>query len=317
MFLLLLPLCVFAQKKDILVIESYHAEYPWDASYKEGLEEILSDKYNLLYFEMDTKRLPKSEYENRAEMAWNAYKRINPVLVILGDDNALKYVGPKFAKTTIPVVYLGINANPRAYDIVQHQNITGVLERPMLKRSIAYLKELLTIKKVLVLFDSGTTAQVVFAETFYGKESVSLNGIIAEIKLITFYEEWKKTILKAKEQGYDAILVGLYHTITDDTGTHVDDQEILAWTSENSPLPPFAFWDFSVGPGKTIGGHVLFGKEQGINAGEIALKILSGEKYTKFPKVAEKGRFLFSKSQLKKWGLTLPDDIASKVEYIE
>ncbi len=312
------PLCVFAQKETILLIESYHAEYPWDVSYKKGLQDTLGDKYNLVYFEMDTKRLPVSEYEKRAQMAWNEFKKVNPKLVILGDDNALKYLGPKFVTTTTPVVYLGINSNPRSYDMAGHKNITGVLERVLMKHSIVFINKLLPIKKVLVLFDSGTTAQVVRDEIFHGKESVSISNIRVNIKLIDKYTVWEKTVLNAKKQGYDVILVGLYHTIKDDVGKHVDAEKIVEWTSENAPVPPFAFWDFAVGPRKTIGGYVLFGEEQGIKAGELSLKILSGESpANNYPSTVRSGRFLFSKSQLKKWGVTLPNDIASKTKYTE
>jgi ABC-type uncharacterized transport system substrate-binding protein len=315
-FFFFFPLCVFAQKETVFVIESYHAEYPWDASYKKGLQETLGDKYNLVYFEMDTKRLPVSEYEKRAQMAWNEYKKINPELVILGDDNALKYLGPKFVNTTTNVVYLGINNNPQNYDMVRHKNITGVLERVLLKRSIVSIKQLVKIKRVLVLFDSGTTSQVVRDEVFSGKESVSIRDIRVDIKYLDNFTVWKKTVLSAKKQGYDVILVGLYHTIKDDVGKHVDAEKIVEWTSENTPIPPFAFWDFTVGPRKAIGGYVLFGEEQGKTAGKIALKILSGESPANIkPKIAQKGRFLFSKSQLKKWGMTLIGDFSSKVEY--
>lgn len=193
------PICVFAQKKDILVIESYHGGYPWDASYKEGLTEVLGSKYNLIFFEMDTKRLPKSEYKNRNRMAWDKYKEINPVLVVLGDDNALKYLGPKFANTNTPVVYLGINNNPRSYGMVNNEHITGVLERPLLKRSIKFLDELLKIKKVLILFDAGTTAKCIFSEIFSNSESEVFGGIQADIKLIKNYTQWQKSVLTAKK----------------------------------------------------------------------------------------------------------------------
>jgi len=33
--------------------------------------------------------------------------------------------------------------------------------------------------------------------------------------------------------------------------------------------------------------------------------------------VAERGQLLFSRSQLKKWGLTLPDKIASKAKFTD
>jgi ABC-type uncharacterized transport system substrate-binding protein len=325
LMLLILLFCfspyAFSEEKNIFVIESYHAGYPWDISYKKGLESVIGDKYRLVYFEMDTKRVPQSEYEKKAEEAWQQYAKVKPVLVILGDDNALKYLAPKFANTGTPVVYLGINRNPKDYGAYGLKNMTGVLERPLFNQSVAFLKKIIqpSPKKILVLFDSGTTSQSSVAEAFKGHTTLPVYNITVQLKLIGNVEEWKKTVLNAKKDGFDAAVIGLYHTLTDDQGSHTDSEELLKWTVANSPVPPFGFWDFSVGSDKTIGGFVLFGKSQGEAAGKIALKILAdGKSPDKIrPVLGDMGRFLFSKSQLKKWGLSLPDDIAKAAEYTD
>ena len=320
LILLIVPLISFAQEKTVLLIESYHAEYPWDASYKIGLQDVLSDQYPLVCFEMDTKRLPKSEHKKSAQMAWDKYTKVRPALVILGDDNALKYLAPKFLETNTSVVYLGINRNPGDYGIPPKANITGVLERPLLKRSVASLKTILqpSPQKILLLFDDGTTSQSSVAEAFKGRTTLPVHGIMVQLRRIGKLDIWKKTVLDTKKQGFDAIVIGLYHTLTDKEGKHADAEELLKWTVQNTPVPPFAFWDFTVGPDKAIGGFVLFGKTQGEAAEKMAMKILSGTPPGKIrPRIPEMGRFLFSKSQLKKWGLSLPSDVAAKAAYTE
>ena len=316
-----IPFYSAASQDLILVIESYHADYAWDKSYKKGIEEILKDKYNLAYFQMDTKRLPASAYENQAVKAFEEYKRRNPVLVILGDDNALKFLGPKFAETNTPVVYLGINQNPRNYNMFGPSNITGVLERPLMKRSVLSIREIFTspLEKILILFDTGTTSKNSVQQVFKGRNTTVIAGIQADLKHVGTFEVWKNTVSEAEKNGYDAIIVGLYHTITDKFGHHVNAGEILEWTSENTPLPPFCFWDFAAGPEKAIGGLVLFGRIQGREAGRIALKILSEKKtpYDIHPFTAEKGRLWFSRSQLDKWDLTVPQRLKSKVEFLQ
>ncbi|MFH2093643.1 MAG: sugar ABC transporter, partial [Pseudomonadota bacterium] len=195
--LLTLPVLCQAAKSTILVIESYHAEYAWDASYKEGLEEVLGQTYNMEYFEMDTKRIPADQYEKRADLAFKKYQKLNPVMVILGDDNALKLLGPKLSLTKTPVVYLGVNQNPRNYNMFGPENITGVLERPLMKRSILFLKELLNPapKKILILFDNGTTSQSSVEQVFKGKDTTSIAGIKTDLKLIGNLDVWKETVL--------------------------------------------------------------------------------------------------------------------------
>ena len=253
-----------------------------------------------------------------ANLAWKKYKEVRPSLVILGDDNALKYLGYRFAKTNTKVVYLGINNNPRNYFISGYKNITGILERPLLKRSLMHISKLLKVKKVLVMFDSGTTSKVIVDEVFSGKTSINLRGIQVDIKLVDKFIRWKKIVKNAKKEKYDIIMVGLYHTIKDRSYNHMKANEVLTWTSINTPIPPFAFWDFTVGRDKTIGGYVLFGKEQGLEAGKIALKMLSHTKDSLImPKTAHRGRFLFSTSQLKKWNLNPEGKIKGKIEYIK
>ena len=136
--------------------------------------------------------------------------------------------------------------------------------------------------------------------------------------MIDNFEVWKKTVISSKEQGYDVIIVGLYHIIKDNTGKHVNAEKVLEWTSKNTPIPPFAFWDFSVGPDKTIGGYVILGKEQGKAAGNLALRMLSDNNFTILPPItAKKGRLIFSASQLKKWGVTLTEGISVRSIFTE
>ena len=76
--------------------------------------------------------------------------------------------------------------------------------------------------------------------------------------------------------------------------------EILKWSSKNTPIPPFAFWSFTVGKDKTIGGYVFSGKVHGYEAGQIALKMLKhNNKSIILPKTSQQGHFLYSTSQLK------------------
>ena len=62
------------------------------------------------------------------------------------------------------------------------------------------------------------------------------------------YQQWQQQVLKAKEAGYQALFIGLYHTLKDADGKPVDAETVLQWSAQHSPVPLFAFWEFSVGP---------------------------------------------------------------------
>jgi len=300
-----------AEENKVLIIESYHATFPWDASYLEGITEILSKGHTLNTFEMDTKRLPADQFQKQADAAWAVYQKDQPNLVIIGDDNALKFLGPQFAKTQTPVVYLGINNNPRAYGVANLPNFTGVLERPLIKRSMQQISSIIPMKNVLVVFDDSTTAQVVKSEIFRSKEKLALGSIQIDLKLIGQFDAIKTLIEQEKNnKTYDAVFIGLYHTVKNSDQSRVPANDVLEWVAQHSPVPLFAFWDFSVGNNKAAGGYVLFGKEQGLMAGELALKMLGKSKDEVIPPaLGKKGRYLFSKGQLSKWNIKLPENI--------
>ncbi|MDG3086363.1 hypothetical protein P7F88_09685 [Vibrio hannami] len=300
----------------ILVVESYHSEYVWDKSYTRGLNDVLADSYELVHFEMDTKRIPESEFQKRADSAWSMYKKISPDLVVLADDNSLKYLGHKFVDTQVPVVYLGINANPRAYGVAKATNFSGVLERPLFRRSILMLNEVSPMEKALLLLDSGETSKVIKNEMFFGKDSIVLGGTHVDIKLVSQFEEWQELVLNSHFNGYDVVIPALYHTISDISGNYVPPEHVIEWTSQNTPIPPFGFWDFSIGHTKNIGGYVVSGYEQGAAAGKIARKALEeGERIR--PLMLNKGQYVFSTNQLKRWAIKLPEHIASEASFID
>lgn len=307
-----------AGERTILVIESYHAEYAWDQSYLDGLTAGLGDGYKIINFQMDTKRQPKSLYQQQADLAWQKYLETKPDLVVLGDDNALKFLGPKFIETPTPVVYLGVNNNPETY-IPSGRNITGVLERPLFDFNISMINKLVVPKpkKILVLFDHGTTSNASVVEAFQGKPRVIMHDTEVTLQMIGNLDIWKQTVSEAKGRGFNAIVVGLYHTLFDKSGNVAAD-DVMKWTSENTPLPLFGFWDFSVGGDKTIGGFVLSGKEQGKAAAEMAKKILNGSAPQTIPPVVGKeGAFVFNRKQLDRFGIILPAEIAKATSWVE
>ena len=315
---LILPLSALAQKT-VFVVESYHAAFAWDASYKKALQESLGQGYRLEFFEMDTKRLPKDQHQKMSDLAWKKYLELKPDLVVLGDDAALIYLVKRLAETRTPVVYLGINNNPRDYVPPTAENFTGVLERPLLKRSIAYLQAFIpAAKRILVLFDDDVTSKVIRKEIFGDRDSTLINGVIVDIRLLGSLKEYKETVLSAKGQ-YDAAVIGLYQAVKAPEGGAVDAEELISWISRNSPVPPFAFWDFAVGAQRTAGGLVLYGKDMGNLAAGLVKKILEDgiPPYKIIPVLNNQGVFLFSRSQLRKWKLTLPKEIASSVVMVD
>lgn len=311
--MLLLPVSSHAGRPDVMVINSYHAEFPWVASHNAALAEKLGDAVTITRLYLDAKRQPSNVVAENVAAIKDVINADKPDIVVLADDIALREFGRFLQTRNIPVVFLGINNNPRVY-LGNMTLATGVLERPLMKRSVIYMKEILgdSLSRCLVLFDNGFTARTTLDYVFRGRSSNHFGRIATDIKLLDTVEQWKQTVLTAKQDGYDAIIIGLYHTLFDEQGEHVPDQQVLAWTSANSPVPLFGFWDFSIGQGKAVGGLVLAGEPQGALAATLVRRILNGESPESIqPVTAEAGRLLFSWSEMERWGIQLPDSLRS------
>jgi ABC-type uncharacterized transport system substrate-binding protein len=76
----------------------------------------------------------------------------------------------------------------------------------------------------------------------------------------------------------------------------------------------FCFWAFSVGSDRAIGGLVLDGRDQGAKAAGLVNAILAGaQPNTLAPRAALRGEYIFSKHELARWQLTLPDKWRDKI----
>ena len=133
--LALFPLQLLAA--EILVISSYHQTNLWDQSYSAGLQQYLKGEHHISHLYLDTKRQPHQDPERLVSQGMAAYQARKPALVVLGDDNAINALARPIAALGTPVVFLGMNENPRPKGLVGHPLITGVLERPLLKRNIS------------------------------------------------------------------------------------------------------------------------------------------------------------------------------------
>lgn len=321
LLIMLFSFSVFADNKQIVVVESYHKEFKWDAEYRKPIIDKLGRQYQLTFFEMNTKRIPPEDVHAMADKALNLIDKIKPALVILGDDAALEFLGEDLESRSIPAVYLGINKNPRSYFKKEPKYISGILERPLFQRSSYFIKALLPkAKKVLILFDGDRTSNIIYNDSFMGRSSLVLNNIVFDVKLCSTLDEWKKEITDADKNNYDAVVVGLYQNIKIEKGLFADSDEVISWTNSHANKPLFAFWDFAIGKGKSAGGLVLEGASQGRAAADMAEKILQNPGRlpgSYWPVFLQEGAFVFSRHELVRWNIQLPADIRKNARFVD
>jgi len=302
------PSAAHAAMHGVMIINSYHAEHPWVM--RENLQGIAEISCHYL----DAKRVSREQCREMADYVLVVVEKEQPAVVVLTDDSAVQVLGMRIMELGIPVVFLGVNANPRNY-LGEMGLATGVLERPLFKRSLAFLQEIIgpELRKCVILFDDSMTSRAIHRTIFNDRSRLMLAGVEAEFKTVATFEEWKQRVLSAKDKGDGILFAGLYHTLKDADGNHVPGEVVIRWTSENSPVPVFGYWVFSVGKGKAVGGLVNSGKAQGRDAAELVRRVLSGEApETLYPVTSEHGDFLFSLHELKRWGMEIPPGLTKR-----
>lgn len=319
-FLLFSATSLFAADRPrVLVIDSYHGDYFWTQEYRSGIQQSLDECCDLSFFEMNTKNIPADEFQNMADKAWEYFQESKPDGVILADDNAVRFLGDRIARTGVPMTYLGVNENPRKYFLRGYKNVSGVLGRTPYRRNVSFIGRYLNRpeSRVLVLFDDSVTAHAMFEGGFGGQIVQKLSGVHAEIRLVKTLQHWKTLVLKAKEEGFHAVALMLYHTLRDDNNQIADPNDVLKWTVQNASVPPFGIWKFSIdGDNGVVGGLLATGYPQGIEAANYLKEMLFNDKRMLTIKTAVESQLMFSRAQLHKWQIVLPDRIANSAQLL-
>ncbi len=305
--------CAKAGKK-VLLVFSYHPEYPWVIEEAKGAEEVFKDKGIMIEkFYLDTKRNTDSEWwKNIAVDAVKKIDEFNPDVVIVFDDNACELVAEKYIGNSLPFVFCGMNAEPEVYGFPA-ENITGVLERHHIKESIEFLKKLEPdIKKCAIITDASHTSKV-FVN---GIKDMEYPIEICGFYTINDFDDWKEKVNELQSK-VDAIGLFVYHTIKKKgEELSLPPEEVLKWTLENNKLPEFALLDFTIRDG-ALCGVTLSGCEQGKTAAEMALMILDGKKPSDIPiKCPEKGNPIVNEKRAKELNIKIPEDVLDEVEIV-
>lgn len=309
------PLCL---GKTVVIIESYHQGYKWDADYIAAVKSVLGKDHDIHVLALDTKRLPKSQWPAKATELTEAISRIKPDVAIVGDDNAFSLMTEYLIENQIPVVFLGINGGPEQHPLLAHPLVTGILERPFFAETIRHLRKVLRNRdRFLVLMDDSPTMRNAVNEYFGNERNPTLYGSELSIVLTNDKDNWINTV-KTAHNDFDAIVVGTYHTIRDKDDNYVLPDDLMAQAYASAQIPIFSFWDIFIGEQKGIGGFTVSAYQEGLTAARMASLILNGVAVDKIPQVQSlSGHYVYSKSGLQRWNLELTALVASQSMFVE
>ncbi|MDO6442271.1 MULTISPECIES: ABC transporter substrate-binding protein [unclassified Marinobacter] len=313
--LLVSPLCF---GKTVVVIESYHDEYKWDADYLRAIESVLGAKYDIRVLALDTKRLPKSEWPQKVASIQQTVAEIKPDVAILGDDNAFTLMAQHLADNEIPVVFFGVNGGPDQHPALTHPLVTGILERPFFAENVRHMRKVLKQnERFLVLMDDSPTMRNAVEEYFGDVRQTRLHGSHLDIVLTNDKDAWLNAVFTAHER-YDAIIVGTHHTIRDRNDKYIQPRDLMDQAFIRSQVPIFSFWDIFIGENQGIGGFTVSAYQEGVTGARLASLILNGLKPHQIPQIKSiSGHYVYSRSGMQHWNVALSPLIASQSSFVD
>ncbi len=308
----------FVYADNVVVIESYHSQYRWDAQYLKAINNILGKNHNITVYELDTKHLSRELWPQRALKIRKKLQKNKPDIVILGDDNALTLMAEDIVNMGIPVIFLGVNGGITQHPIIEHPQVAGILERPFFAKNIRHLRKVLDKRdNFLILMDDSPTMRNAVTEYFGEKRNTEIYGSNIDIVLSSDKQTWLAAMLGAKDK-YDAVIVGTYHSIRDENDQYVQPKFLMDIAYEQAGIPIFSFWDIFIGKGQGAGGFTVSAYQEGATASRLAAMILGGVKPSRIPKMQSlSGTYVYSASGMEHWGIELSTLTASQAMFVD
>jgi len=335
-----------ASKKRIFIVSSYHRSYLWSQSTQKGVsaalralgylatdaqarqleqnDQVESARAIIKKDWMDTKRKDsRTDMASATARIMTALKAFNPDLVLLGDDNAAKYIGGQLLDSKTPVVFWGINGLPLKYGLVDNmdtpgRNVTGVWQSGYHKESLDLLKRLVPQAKtfaILACDSESSRPNVKMIEQLGQRGSLPLK--LVDKVLTNSLDEFKSRALALSKQ-VDAFFVLNHDTLRDAKGNHVDMLEVGRWYLQNIRIPEASHEDQFV-----LEGMLLTANDSGYNQGYLAVEMAHSilDKGLSPARMAvrtpERGPYLVNRNRAKALGIKLDDAMYLIDEVVE
>lgn len=292
------------EKKNVLIFNSYHPGYKWTNDETKGIVDALApvkDKIKIYVEYMGTKWVNNDQYfKQLSRMLKIKYQKIKFDVIVLSDNDALnfmvKYRDGIFGR--VPTVFCGINYF-KDEDLKGQPFYTGINEAADIKTNLEIALRLHPATKKIVIVNDTTASNKRLDAEFM--------KVLPAFQDRVFFEflddiEMEKLLEKVENLPYGTAI--FYTTFFfDKTGKFYEYDESIQLISQRAKVPIYGTWDFSLGHG-IVGGMLTSGYSQGKSAGEMALRIVKGEKIENIPVVRKSPtRYMFDYRQMGRFGI--------------
>lgn len=303
----------------IMHVMSFDSPWRWTdgqfAGFKEGLGADVGAEYKV--FQMDVKRNGSREAkEQKGREARAIIDAWKPDLLYTSDDDAQEFVARHYLNQKLPIVFSGVNKEPREHGFEGAPNVTGVLEQEHFVESVMLLRSLAPqIRRLAVISDTGIQWPPVIARIRAAMDR--LPGMtLAAVDQVKTFEEFKDR-LGAYPAVADAVVqLGIFNLAGRD-GRNVRYQEVQKWAATHGTLPDTSFWIDRVHFG-VLASVTLSEREQGLAAGRLARAILrDGQAPGSLPmRPTVKGHPALNLARAKQLGLAVRSSLLLSAEVV-
>jgi len=320
--------------KKVFIIHSYEKGHICGQPQEDGIIEAFKESglepgrdVEFHYFYMDTKKTytTPAEIEQRGKLALEKVKKIQPDIVLVIDDNAIKTVMMPLIGSDIQVIFCGMNGQPEDYNMKKHfmdsrkkpgGKVTGIYEKLYLVRSLGLMKAVLPgLKKVLGITDYSPTGNAI-TNQFKKEIEKETPSVAFELVRVKDFAEYKKIISLVNEDHEIGAIYPAALSLRTPEGMTYTALDIFRWTIKNCDKPGMALNYFFAKLG-IFGGAAVDFKAMGHQTGTKAVKIIKGAGAGDLPiEDAEKYAIVFNLARAKELGINIPFEILGAADFV-
>jgi putative tryptophan/tyrosine transport system substrate-binding protein len=327
--------------KKIVILFSYRQGWWAVEDENSGIQEGLAtmgytEDINLeiarLYMNTKTVNKTTRQMEAAATDLLTRIQAIDPDVLLIMDDDALRHVGGKLLDKDLPVVFGGINllVTDAGYGWVtdRHRsaladsleypghNITGVLERFAVASGFNLLHQIIPQARSALFLSDNSTQSRQMLRTAGDQEVLRDLPVRIEKQLFTdSFEEMQQTVLDFQDR-VDCIVMFLPWTFEDRDGRHVSQEQVMQWLLRHNKRPGIAYLDILAEEG-FLCGVVVDLHQQGVHAGVIAGRILNGEQPGSIPIVDPvANRIMINMARARQLDIDIPFEVLKSADVL-
>jgi ABC-type uncharacterized transport system substrate-binding protein len=297
----------------VLWVNSYGSTDPWAMQIQTGiLEELARNGYDrvastLVWEAVHMNIERQTMIQNILPQADEAIAKIQdfaPDLVIVSDNEAAEAVIPRYPDPDLPFVFCGLSGDPEDYDLVR-PNVSGVVEKLYPVQTVEIARAFVPGSgNYIILSDASVTGNSDAVHVFEELQEHYSQLPSPSFWVTAQWQQWQKIVLEAED--FDFIILVSSNFVWDGASRLVDQDELMFWMLENSPVPVFAMSNYAVQKG-AIAGLVPSGYEQGMSAGRIVVEFARGTRsLSGQPSTVSHNLLVMNLAAARNWNLRIP-----------